>query len=598
MRAEVLLKRITNKPIKTKVLIFFLPLIILSIILTSYLSYRTAKNQLQKNALVLVKNTVYQSCILINDKFSFIFGKLVALSENETLQNLIMNNYGEKYKNDRFTDIIKVNNYFNDLYYDNYPIIDSLYFCAQNGLEIKRLPDDVPRRIGINLSEWLKKYHYSDQGYYWLNKHNDTVFDTVNKRSVISTFYDVGQGDASARGLVIFNMNCGYFMDLLANIKVSSHGYILMISRDGVIQSRNTGMNTQLTSADLLKLKQKLGTTGYTIVKSRTGEKLVLMYDSIKINRWMLAAVVPMKDILKDAGNIKYISLVMIFILLFVTLAMAAFFAGQITNPIRYLSSQVKLLEKGDFDAKLEVEDAFEIGVLAHGLQRLVSSVKELIEKVKDEQEKKRKTELLALQSQINPHFLYNTLGSIKHLIDMEENAKASQMTSALTKFFMIGISRGKVFIPVKEELEHIENYLIIQKMRYSRDFDYVIDVDEGILRSEIIKLTLQPIVENSIYHGMKNKMEMGIIRITGWREQEDVVIEVFDEGAGMDAGKLGELMRSINNPEIEETPITFGLRNVNQRIKLHYGEEFGIEIQSAPGEYTRVRLRIPYKSV
>lgn len=598
MKTGVLPKRIKNKPIKTKVLIFFLPLIILSVILTSYLSYFIAENQLQKNALYLVKNTVYQSCILINDKFSFIFTKLVALSNKETLQNLIMNNYGEKYKNDKFTDIIKVNSYFNDLYYDNYPIIDSLYFCTQNGLEIKRLPDDVPRRIGINLSDWLRKYHYSDQGYYWLNKHDDTVFQTVNERPVISTFYDVGRAGASVGGLVIFNMNCSYFMDLLTNIKVSSHGYILMISKDGVIKSKSTGIETQVKPEDLLKLKERLGTSGYMIVRSKTGQKLVLMYDSIKINKWMLAAVVPMKDILKDADNIKYISLVIILILLFVTSISATFFAGQITNPIRYLSYQVKQLEKGNFDVNLEIEEKNEIGVLASGLQRLVNSVKELIEKVKDEQEKKRKTELLALQSQINPHFLYNTLGSIKHLIDMEENAKASQMTSALTKFFMIGISRGKVFITIKEELEHIENYLIIQKMRYSRDFDYVLEIDDWILHSEIIKLTLQPIVENSIYHGMKNKMEMGIIRITGWKEKDHVVIEVFDEGAGMSSEKLEGLMKSINNPEIEETPITFGLRNVNQRIKLHYGEEYGIEIKSVLNEYTKVMLRIPFKSI
>ena len=168
-------------------------------------------------------------------------------------------------------------------------------------------------------------------------------------------------------------------------------------------------------------------------------------------------------------------------------------------------------------------------------------------------------------------------------------------MVGALTKFFMIGISKGKEIITVAEEIEHIRNYLLILQMRYSQDFDFELDVSEEIARCQIIKLTLQPLVENSIYHGIKNKPAKGILRVTGYREGAQAVIEVYDDGAGMSEARLAELRQSLAAPEVAEHPMTFGLRNVNERLKLHFGPEYGLTVFSEAGRFTRILVRLPF---
>jgi len=177
----------------------------------------------------------------------------------------------------------------------------------------------------------------------------------------------------------------------------------------------------------------------------------------------------------------------------------------------------------------------------------------------------------------------------------MNENSKAGKMTAALTKFFMIGVNRGKEIISLREEIEHVNSYLFIQKMRYSKEFDFHINVDEEVLESKTMKLTLQPIVENSIYHGIKDKTALSQIMISGWKEENDVFIEVYDNGVGINPEKLDILMKSIKSDKIDDIPITYGLRNVNERLKLYFGEGYGINITSVEGEYTSVLMKLPY---
>jgi two-component system, sensor histidine kinase YesM len=589
-------KWISKTPIQTKLLVYFLPLLVVSVILTGVFSYLTAANQLRHNAYYLLSDTVQQTETYLNDKFYTLFEQLVVIQDNNAFRN-ILSGQGQRVEENRYDDIIDLRKRFDEVYHAHYQMVDSIYVAFNNGRSFDLQKDYIPRKVGINLSDWVSRYQDNEQGYYWLNSHRDTVFETVENRDVLSVFKIIGSPHSQVNGIALLNLRQEYFLDIMRNVKVSPNGQLALISPDGVLLSKEPEAKYRIDEAVFKDLRAMSGPKGSLSAKSGTGKSMTVMYDTIPVNGWVIAAVVPDEDILKDASKIKTFTFVFIILILLVFVVVATAAARSLSNPIRFLSKQVKQFERGNLDVDFRLEERNEIGTLANGLNRLLHSVRELLQKVRDEQEKKRQVELLALQSQIQPHFLYNTLSSIKHLVDMGENERASTMVGALTRYFRIGISRGKEVIPIREELDHVRSYLTILKLRYSKDFDYEIQVEDSILDLPIMKLTLQPIVENAVYHGIKNKEGRGMIRIEGYRRLDSAVLEITDDGTGIPPDQLERLMASIRNADVEEAPITFGLRNAHLRMLLHFGEGYGLEIKSEEGKYTRVSVVIPLES-
>jgi two-component system sensor histidine kinase YesM len=205
-------------------------------------------------------------------------------------------------------------------------------------------------------------------------------------------------------------------------------------------------------------------------------------------------------------------------------------------------------------------------------------------------------TELKLLQAQINPHFLYNTLDTIVWLAETKQNEQVSRMVTSLSDFFRTTLSKGKDYITVREEESHIRSYLEIQQFRYRDILEYNINIDEDILEYEILKMTLQPLVENAIYHGIKNKRGLGHITVTGVKRDEHMVFEVQDDGLGMKPDRLEFMRRVVSDEEKDgkSTSSGFGLYNVAKRLKLNYGKKCDINIESTYGEGTTITLIVP----
>jgi two-component system sensor histidine kinase YesM len=234
-----------------------------------------------------------------------------------------------------------------------------------------------------------------------------------------------------------------------------------------------------------------------------------------------------------------------------------------------------------------------EIGQLGRSFNLMVSRTKFLMEEMIHNQENKRKSELLLLQSQINPHFLYNTLDSIVWMAEQKQHEEVVLMTSALAKLFRASITKDQELVPIRVEIEHITNYLLIQKMRYHDELDYVIDIDEAILPYKTLKILLQPFIENAIYHGIRNMygIENGLVTIRGRQTDDHIVFEVEDNGHGMTPEQLGRILQ-LNEEDNRNQGI--GINNVNERIKLYFGHEYGIQIRSEIEEGTCVTITIP----
>lgn len=268
-----------------------------------------------------------------------------------------------------------------------------------------------------------------------------------------------------------------------------------------------------------------------------------------------------------------------------------------IVLPIQKLCGLAYKAGQGDFEVACQVEEdeLEEMEVLSTSFNKMVQRLGTLVEDIKVEQLNLRATELRLLQEQINPHFLYNTLDNIIWLAEDGDTEQVVKMVSSLSDFFRTSLSKGRDCVTIREEELHIKSYLEIQKFRYSDILEYEIEIDEDIRECEILKLTLQPLVENALYHGIKNKRGLGHIRVSGSLKTDRIVFEVVDDGIGMDENRLEQVRKLIKGEKESEEKGGFGLFNVNQRLQLNYGNEYGIEVNSAYGKGTEFVVCIPY---
>lgn len=265
-----------------------------------------------------------------------------------------------------------------------------------------------------------------------------------------------------------------------------------------------------------------------------------------------------------------------------------------ITHPIRKLSEVTDQVAKGDLTVRSDVRSGAEVSVLNDSLNTMIDKINELLEQVKTEQGRLRKAEFELLKSQINPHFLYNTLDTIVWLAEAGEQKKVVDMVGSLSDFFRTSLNQGKDMVSVKEELQHSRSYLEIQQVRYQDILQYEIQVPETLFCYLIPKITIQPLVENALYHGIKNKRGIGKIMITGKREKDYFVLIVEDNGAGMSRERLEVVREGMNQKSQTEKDI-YALYNVNERIRLNFGQKYGLSIDSVLGEGTTVQVMLPF---
>ncbi|MFI3166635.1 MAG: sensor histidine kinase [Bacillota bacterium] len=272
---------------------------------------------------------------------------------------------------------------------------------------------------------------------------------------------------------------------------------------------------------------------------------------------------------------------------------LALILAKNLTSPIHGLMSEMAKFEENIENYKMPESNGFyEVRTLTKSFDHMAEKIKHLMEEVIAEEQELRKFELKALQAQINPHFLYNTLDSILWMCQQKGNTEAAEMVSALANFFRISISRGHDIITIEDEMKHVESYLVIQNIRYKNQFKYRFDVDKELLKYKCLKITLQPFVENAIYHGIDRMVDEGEIVISGKKEGDKIVLSVSDNGLGMTEEQVEALF--IENSD----KVGVGVQNVHNRIKIFFGDEYGISVQSELDEGTTIRVEFPISEV
>ncbi|MCH3917561.1 MAG: sensor histidine kinase [Spirochaetia bacterium] len=268
--------------------------------------------------------------------------------------------------------------------------------------------------------------------------------------------------------------------------------------------------------------------------------------------------------------------------------------AESVLKPIEDICDATGEIAKGEFINVQDEKYDYEVAVLSSSINHMSREIERLLEKTKQEQEQLRLTELQLYQSQINPHFLYNTLDTIVALVESKMPEDAVMLIERLSDFFRTSLSEGKPKILIKDEIRHVQSYLEIQQVRYQDIMQFSITVDRTLMNYLIVKLTLQPLVENALYHGIKQRRGVGHIIITGHEDdQGDILLMVRDDGIGMDKEKLQELQDSLES-KVPAGKRTFGLYNVHQRLRLNYGQTYGLTLESTLGKGTTVYVKLP----
>lgn len=487
---------------------------------------------------------------------------------------------------------------FSLLYEVNSDKIESLALYGNEGRLIASEPVAVEKEnIDVTGQDWYKNAESAIENVHFSVPHIQNLYEDGLYRYhwvvSLSRYVDINDGEIPGSGVLLVDMKYSVIEDVLKQINDSSEGiYYYMISRDGqmIYHPRKTEMARGLFEENSLKA------SGYeegTYEITTDGHKESVVVGNIAYTGWKLIGVVPESVQTARINNFRYYIFTTIMVLMMMLLEGNRLISRKISKPIRKLDESVKTYEAGG-KPDIYIGGSSEIRHLGYSVQRSYERIETLMEEIIRQQNERRKSELDALQSQINPHFLYNTLESITWMIEAQKNEEAVIMISELAKLLRVSLSRGKTIIPVKDELQHSRSYMNIQLARYKERFKTEFRIEEEIENCCIVKLVIQPILENAIYYGVGNMDEDdgGMIIVSGKKKDEDILITIEDNGMGMREEVLENIL--TDNSKVPKHGSGVGVINVHSRIRLMFGEEYGLSIESEPDEGTRVTIRIP----
>lgn len=379
-------------------------------------------------------------------------------------------------------------------------------------------------------------------------------------------------------GVLLIDFKYDVIEDILYDLELGSKGYAFIINQAGDVVYHH---DARYFEDELLR--QELVKTAAMSNDTMEADRLIHNY-SIEGTDWILVGVASLDGVRAARNDIVLVLWIMGSALLIISLGASLIFSNRVAKPLKKLEKAMEEVESGKLDQKVEVGGSSEAQSLAGHYANMMVRVRGLLDDIKSKEKYLRTSELNALQSQINPHFLYNTLDTIIWSAEFQESDKVITLTKALAKFFRLSLGDGGEMTTVADELDHVRQYLIIQKMRYEDKLNYEINCGEGICDVKMPKLILQPIVENALYHGIRAKEGLGTIKVTAEKTEKGIMFTVSDDGVGYDTSRPGHK---------QEHGTGVGQSNVDQRIKLYYGEGYGITTVSETGLGTTVSITI-----
>ena len=573
---------IKNLSIQSSIFMYFTVTAIIAIALISLIIFQRFTNSL--NATIIEEN-------------SGIVGQL-----GESVDSYLRN--AMKVSDSIYYNVIKNTDISNDdikrgmnlIYVNNDNMIDDIALISGKGELIESMPAlRLKDNSNVLEKDFFKKSMAESEYINFSMPHIRDLFDR-NENSYswvisLSRAVEVTDEGKATQALLLINLNYMYFEEIFSNVNLGNGGYVYLTNDYGDIiwhPKQNEIYSGRFKEDNKYAATLKDGIT----VENLSGKNLTLNVRTIGYTGWKLVGVTPSAALGVDGIKFRFFVLFVADLFLFLLAMINAFISDKISNPIKRLDGSVREIESGNLDVEIVPSGSYEVEHLGKSIKNMLGRIKVLMSDLVAEHNAKRKSEFDTLQSQINPHFLYNTLDIIVWMIENENSDKAVNIVTALAKFFRISLSKGKNIITVKDEVEHVRNYLMIQNMRFKNRFEYSIDVDEEVLSYSSLKLMLQPLVENAIYHGMEFMDGDGEIDVKVFKEDDSLYFTITDNGLGMSEDMVETLLSKDFVPSKKGSGI--GVKNVNERIKLYFGSEYGLKVESEPDEGTKITIHLP----
>ena len=471
--------------------------------------------------------------------------------------------------------------------------------CYTNDGKLTEASPIATEKPGVNVKsqKWFQDAAGELENFHFSTPHVQNLFDDPSYRYYwvvsLSRTVELTRNGNSMLGVLLVDMNYSSIEQLLEKANTDTSGeYVYLMAPDGEIIYHP---KQNLIHMGLYE-ENNTEAAGYedtTVKENFHGEKRLVTVKTISYTGWKLISVVPMKSFSMGMTGMRNLVVLLVALTVFAVVILNQMVSARISKPLRRLNDSVKEWEAGNMNPDIYMGGSMEVEHLGKTLRSTVAQIRQLMDDIVVEQEEKRKSELDALQSQINPHFLYNTLDSIVWMITGERYDDAVFMITQLASLFRISLSKGKTVIKIEDEVKHARNYMNIQKIRYKNSFEVDFQIEEDILDGCIVKLVLQPLLENAIYYGMEFMDGEGEIHVRGYRKDKDVYLEVEDNGLGMPEEEAAELLNGKERPHKHGSGV--GLVNVHSRLKLRFGEAYGLVIHSCPDEGMMVQIHIPY---
>ncbi|CAM4311758.1 sensor histidine kinase [Paenibacillus typhae] len=406
----------------------------------------------------------------------------------------------------------------------------------------------------------------------------------------ISKMIQYKQDGELKSGILLIDFNFRTIDQLSRQVKLGKRGYAYILDPLGNIVYHP---QQQLIYAGLKyeNVEPVLEYAYRSYLDESTGEKRFITVRTVKETGWKIVGVAYYDEIVTTKRDLNQFLIWFLAAVILCVIAVSVLLSWLIASPIRKLERTVKQVGDGDLHTPINVSGAYEVEQLSRRFNLMLQRIRQLMDQIIYEQETKRKGELEVLQSQINPHFLYNTLNSVVRLAERGKNDEVITMIQSLSKFFRISLSKGNNIITIQEELDHIRHYLVIQSFRFKNKFRFEIRAQEEVLPLQTIKLILQPIVENALYHGIEMSPDEGLVLITAELQDDLIIIKISDNGIGMSRETLNTILSGGGK---SGSGSGVGVRNVNERIGLYYGREFGLAFESELEEGTTVTIVFP----
>ncbi len=588
-------------------------------IFVSVIAYAQAITELKKNFKLYTASLLKRTKDELETKFNTVENTLNFISTDYRLQNLNnqdplishrslskllvdsinLNNYQVSNGNRRRTkNLIDELIFYGDTQENKTVIISRRDHFTVYGVEQYLTPDLLDKARAAQGRVVWSEIFFNELGARLMgNLPKEILREELNQLAVIKCVTDVKYKTIS--GFLIASINLARLSDMLEDIILGKTGRIYIIDKNlQVLSGKDKSLILRQIPLDNRALELIRASKEGSIEGRFNGAKSFIHFEEIGLNNWKLVGVIAHQEFQSSAGVVRNRILFGGVVVLAVFVSAALIVAGKVTRPIQNICAFMQKVETGDLSLRVYETGSIEIEKLSRQLNKMIEKISHLLEEMYQEQIFKRKMALKMLHAQINPHFLYNTLDSISWMVETGRREVAVELLESLSTIFRITLSGGRDIVSIGEEMEHALSYLRVQKIRYQNKLDYMINVDDEIKKNQIVKITLQPLIENAIYHGIKPKTDgLGTVVILGHKINNELIkLSVIDNGVGMSKEKVAELQGALAEPEmnLETEGKGYSLLNISSRIKLYFGQEYGLTYTSEEGVGTRVDVLLP----